>query len=319
MVNKKQKDIFERYVENVENYTLLSDYVKSTEKVLVRHDECGEEYWVRPSHFKNRGQRCQKCKMKHIKKESKNRFIDLLKQEGYSLSSPFIDTKKKVTIKHLDCGYVYSVKPDNFFQGKRCPSCYMKGRKGKSINRFPKLTMNNMQKDYNILSDFNGNREPITLKCKKCGRIFESLPRHFDSSTFHTSIGKCPSCYRYLTSGEKIVENFLIEKQINFQIQKSFSDLFFEGKLRFDFAIFDNNNNLLCLIEYQGEQHYRYVEFFFKSVDRYKISLQRDKMKREYCSKNNIPLIEIPYWTEDIPSFLSQKIKELGITYSLNT
>lgn len=49
------------------------------------------------------------------------------------------------------------------------------------------------------------------------------------------------------------------------------------------------------MIEYQGEQHYKSEEYFggeekFLQVKEY------DKRKKDYCKKNNIFLIEIPYW-----------------------
>ena len=65
----------------------------------------------------------------------------------------------------------------------------------------------------------------------------------------------------------------------------------------------------MALIEYQGEQHYKPVEFF---GGREKLKLQQinDDIKRTYCRVNNIPLIEIPYWEEDVKGFL---IKELDM------
>ena len=63
--------------------------------------------------------------------------------------------------------------------------------------------------------------------------------------------------------------------------------------LRFDFAICDSENRILCLIEYQGEQHFRSfgkAPFFGK--------LQReetDLIKKNYCKQNAIPLHEVRY------------------------
>lgn len=60
--------------------------------------------------------------------------------------------------------------------------------------------------------------------------------------------------------------------------------------LYFDFAIFDENNKLECLIEYQGEQHYIEPRGKWTSVQ------ESDIIKREYCKNNKIKLIEIPYY-----------------------
>ena len=64
--------------------------------------------------------------------------------------------------------------------------------------------------------------------------------------------------------------------------------------LLFDFAIFDKNNNLLCLIEYQGDIHFKSTGGWNTQeslIERQK----RDLIKRQYCKKNNIRLIEILY------------------------
>ena len=73
----------------------------------------------------------------------------------------------------------------------------------------------------------------------------------------------------------------------------AFDDL--KGKrnmpLRFDFALFDYDGNLLGLIEYQGEQHYKNKKGKFGEIQR----LTTDPIKKEYCKNNNIILKEIRY------------------------
>ena len=62
----------------------------------------------------------------------------------------------------------------------------------------------------------------------------------------------------------------------------------------FDFAIFDENNKLLCLIEYQGDIHY-IITGGWNNKENFENRQIRDKIKQEYCSQNNIKLIIIPY------------------------
>lgn len=106
--------------------------------------------------------------------------------------------------------------------------------------------------------------------------------------------GNTQSCGCIKSKGERKIENILIEHNINFQREYSFENLYINnGLAKFDFAIFDNDNNLLKLVEYQGIQHFNNSDFG---------KLQRensDPKKREYCQKNNIPLIEIPYTDYD--------------------
>ena len=66
------------------------------------------------------------------------------------------------------------------------------------------------------------------------------------------------------------------------------------NNLRFDFAILDNNGELLHLIEYDGKQHFEPVKIF-GGEKRFLDQIKKDKMKNEYCNNNNIKLIRIKY------------------------
>lgn len=91
------------------------------------------------------------------------------------------------------------------------------------------------------------------------------------------------------SNGELLIHQWLIRKGFYFLTEYTFADLKDTDCLRFDFAIF-KNDQLFCLLEYHGVQH------FDKNNNWYDESLvQRDRMKREYCKKSNIPLYEITY------------------------
>lgn len=100
------------------------------------------------------------------------------------------------------------------------------------------------------------------------------------------------SCGCVKSKGEEKISKLLEENNINYSKQWCFSDLKSKNNypLYFDFAIFDENNKLKCLIEYQGEQHYNKPRGKWTSVQ------ESDIIKREYCKNNKIKLIEIPYY-----------------------
>ena len=94
------------------------------------------------------------------------------------------------------------------------------------------------------------------------------------------------------------------EHKIKYEIQYGFPDLVGGLPLKFDFAIFDKNDKLIALIEYQGEQHFEIVDFF-GGEKKFERQQMNDERKRSYCKNKGIPLIEIPYW-ENIDKYLSQ-------------
>ena len=89
-------------------------------------------------------------------------------------------------------------------------------------------------------------------------------------------------------------------------MQYSFKDCLSNNNhlLFFDFAIFNQQNNLVALIEYQGEQHYFPISCF-GGVERLEKQQENDNIKKEYCKKANIPLYYINY-NENIENELNK-------------
>lgn len=103
------------------------------------------------------------------------------------------------------------------------------------------------------------------------------------------------SCGCINSKGEYLLNKILNELQIEYKTQYCFPDCRNIIPLRFDFAIF-NNNQLKCLIEFQGRQHYQKATgSWYDTNENFQERQNRDNIKREYCKNKNIPLIEISY------------------------
>ena len=99
--------------------------------------------------------------------------------------------------------------------------------------------------------------------------------------------------------GEIKIEQILTNAGLNFKQEYSFPDLVSSNgrPLRFDFAVFDDNDELDFLIEYQGIQHYE-AKSKFGGFSGLRKQQYNDMQKREYCKKHDIILIAIPYIDE---------------------
>ena len=99
--------------------------------------------------------------------------------------------------------------------------------------------------------------------------------------------------------GEIKIEEILAAAGLNFKEEYCFPDLVSSSgrPLRFDFAVFDDNDNLDFLIEYQGIQHYE-PKSKFGGYSGLRKQRYNDLQKREYCKRNKIILIVIPYTEE---------------------
>jgi hypothetical protein len=100
------------------------------------------------------------------------------------------------------------------------------------------------------------------------------------------------------SKGEQKIINILQRHNIKCRREIEFSDL--KGShgapLRFDIGVYNNQNQLICLIEYDSEIHFQFVKFFHKTITNFNKRKGYDRIKNRYCIRKNIPLIRIPYW-----------------------
>ena len=112
------------------------------------------------------------------------------------------------------------------------------------------------------------------------------------------------SCGCLTSSGEMNIEKELSKNNIIYEKQYTFDNLRSKkgSLLRFDFAIFNKNKELKCLIEFQGEQHTDKNNWWYSEE-----GAERDKAKKEYCKNNNILLYE---WDKNTD--LEQAVQKLN-------
>lgn len=112
--------------------------------------------------------------------------------------------------------------------------------------------------------------------------------------------------------GEIKIHEILERYELNFKEEYSFPDLVSNSgrPLRFDFAVFDDEDELDFLIEYQGIQHYK-AKSKFGGISGLRKQQFNDMKKREYCRDNKIKLVIIPYWEEEMINY-DYIMKEAG-------
>lgn len=110
------------------------------------------------------------------------------------------------------------------------------------------------------------------------------------------------------------VKNFLINNDIFFESEVKFDDCKDKNPLPFDFGIYDKDTKcLLYLIEYDGEQHFKYSKKGKFNEEKFKIIKKHDRIKDEYCKNNGISLLRIAY-NEPIVKKLEDFIKMRSTT-----
>lgn len=142
------------------------------------------------------------------------------------------------------------------------------------------------------IDHFDNHNRPYYQCLCDCGKITIVSGRNL----FSNGTNSC-GCKRFQSKGEKRIEQLLLNNNIPFQKEKSFSSCVFEDTkalARFDFYV---NNSYL--IEFDGQQHFIYSNQGWNTQEKFIKTKQHDDYKTEWCKKNQIPLIRIPYWKID--------------------
>lgn len=223
--------------------------------------------------------------------------------EEYSVLSRYINSLTKVKLKHNKCGHEWFVTPSSFTStGSRCPKCAIL-----ITNKKIKLTQKEFESrvkkihgsNYVVIGEYEHSEKKLTVKHVVCNTKYKVRPK-----TILNGRG-CPNCN--LSKGERDIKLFLDNNMIDYKEQYKINECRNIYPLPFDFAIFDNGK-LICLIEYDGRQHFESVEYWGGEKE-FELSKRRDKIKRDYCQQNKIPLIEIPYWNyKNINKILETKL-----------
>lgn len=208
-----------------------------------------------------------------------------------------------------DCGTVKDVRTDNLSSG-RSTSCGCQANKKRSQA---------------LIKDITGQRfghlvaiEPTGRK-NKCGQQYWLF--QCDCGNLHEALGvtaragKVLSCGCLVSKGEEKIISELLKLEVPFRSQVIFKDCLTENNnpMRFDFGIYDKEDRLLFLLEYQGETHFKYRESpsSWMTKERLETYQERDRIKKKYCEDHNIILKEITYKEfQEIPRLLRKFIEE---------
>lgn len=279
-------------------YSVLGYYDGANNKIDFKHNKCGYVWKPRPNDFLNGDTRCPDCYGNERKttEEFKNEVSDLVDDE-YIVLGEYNSYNTKILIKHniSDCGNEWEITPSNFFLGRRCPECMLKKNtqsRTKNKEIFKKQFKEVFGDKYQLLSEYKKGKLKVLVKCNKCNNIWRARAQHLINGH------GCPSCV--VSKGEEKIKRMLEAKNINYKKEYSFFDCISPRgyKLRFDFGVFEDGK-LKFLIEFNGKQHFEYVDFFHDDFNDYKYRKKCDKIKETYCLSNNIPLIKINYWDKN--------------------
>lgn len=142
-------------------------------------------------------------------------------------------------------------------------------------------------------SDKQTSNKTNIWECK-CSCLNESIVFVNTSALIKGYITHCGCESKNMSAGESKIKIILDENNIPYQKEKIFYDFKYEDTNQFPrFDFFVNNS---YIIEFDGEQHFQYRKNGFFTKENFINIQKKDQIKNEWCFKNNIPIIRIPYY-----------------------
>lgn len=259
------------------------------------------------------GHGCPKCAeiVRCRKRRSSTReFIEKARRKhgnryGYSRVE-YVDAHTNVIIICQNHGE-FAQTPNGHLGGHGCPTCkpiIIGNKKRSNAQEFIKKAKRIHGNKYGYEKvEYARNDAEVIIICQDHGE-FQQTPKN------HLGGQGCPICKH---KGEANVGAILLDM---FQRVARQAPLRIHRRTyKFDFQIQDFAR--LIYVEYHGEQHYRPVDFAGKgdewAAQQFSKIQRHDQIKADWCKRNSYPLIVIPYWVEDVRSYIVESLRELQI------
>lgn len=201
------------------------------------------------------------------------------------------DDKKSIVNCECDCGKkdVLLLRHDVLSGHTKSCGCLQRERSSESNRKDDTGYVSDSGVEILYPSKKNKNNQQL-WKCRCfCGNTFDELPARLKNN----HVQSC-GCGRKSIK-EKIISDFLSEYNIDFIQEYTYEDCKNKYILRFDFAIINPDKSVKCLIEYDGQQHYKPVSLF-GGKEGYRQTVYRDEIKNKYCKEKHISLLRLPYY-----------------------
>jgi very-short-patch-repair endonuclease len=189
---------------------------------------------------------------------------------------------------------VFEQTAENHLRGSGCMQCRIDSHR---INReaFIKksVDVHGDKYDYSLVN-YVSCMSKVVIICREHGEFKQTPADHMQGYG-------CPRCH--FSKGEEAISSILNALNVNYIAQAKFKGCSHISSLKFDFFI----PSLKLLVEYDGEQHFRPVDYF--GGDRsFKLIKTRDAIKTAWAKDNGYNLLRLDYTMSR--EVIEQKIRE---------
>lgn len=294
--SERQMDSREDYISKLAiknpNIELIGAYNGSKNKTM-HHCLIHDIYWeIAPMNAMS-GHGCEECRLEKIYNacvKTHEQYVEEVKNINPNVKVIGTYTNARNSIKHycLLHNIYWDARPYRILEGCGCNVCKMEKIKDAITKTHEQYLeeLHNTNPDIIVIGTYVNANTPILHHCLIDGNEWFARPATMLQG------GGCPVCSE--SKGERKVRLWLEKNNIKYIYQYKYEDCKDINILPFDFYLPTYN----ILIEYDGEQHFRPIEYF-GGQEKFELQQKHDKIKNEYCKNNGIPLLRIPYFKYD--------------------
>lgn len=114
------------------------------------------------------------------------REVRELIEDEYIVLDQYSGSQNKVRFLHAKCGATFSMTPNRFLMGNRCPQC--SGKMRKTTERFAQEVLEQGGGDYRLIGEYVNCHTKVELLHSRCQRTYLSSPNDFLNGR------RCPHC-----------------------------------------------------------------------------------------------------------------------------
>lgn len=281
----------------------LNTYSNVSQKVACTCLKCAHG-WITSIDCIRSRRGCPKCRRKQAALKNSLTEAEVrtrLNKLGVALLSSYKNNHEKIHVKFKKCGHSRWVAWNQIQQGKGCGDCAP--NKKLTLDQYEAIAKRFGGK---LISNPSTVREKLLWECSEGHRFRRSISPMQRLNTFCT---KCNDGW-----GETLCRKVLEEAFGKPFDRARPKDLLSPKGIPIELDCY--NEELALALEHQGMHHFK-RQPNWQSVEQFKLCQMHDQIKRKYCTKKGILLIEIKEVgsvtpPENVPKLIDQQIRAGG-------
>ena len=283
---------------NFYNYNFYT-HVNNSTNIKIHCPKHGIFSQSPKSHLK--GSKCPHCLKDSMTLLPSTALKRLVKSHNSEYTYPnfnneYENTHSIITINCSKHGNFRQNYHNHYYNLNKCPNCSNEGKKIDYDYFITKSKSTHGDKYIYPKQEINFN-EKVSIICKKHG-LFKQLPNNHYNLKHN-----CPKCK--ISKSEEEIENIFIKYSIEYIREYKIENCKYEKELPFDFYLPKCN----LLIEYNGIQHYKQIEYF-NNRDEFRKRIIKDNIKRKFVLENRYKYLIINY-KDNIFKKIRKHVKEI--------